>query len=158
LRSIETLLLTAPYGVRQAVAVLAHVARPAASCFMRRSRALGVMPAGATDCSVHISYVHWHVDELRVEWNPAKARLNQRKHGVAFEEAQTVFADEDALLLADPAHSAVEDRFYLLGLNARLRVLVVIHCYRSEDGVVRLISARKATPSERAQYDARWTR
>jgi uncharacterized DUF497 family protein len=100
----------------------------------------------------------WHVDELRFEWNPAKARLNQRKHGVAFEEAQTVFADEDALLLADPAHSAVEDRFYLLGFSARLRVLVVIHCYRSEDGVVRLISARKATPSERAQYDARWTR
>ena len=97
-------------------------------------------------------------DELRFEWDPAKARLNQRKHGVAFEEAQTVFADEDAILLADSAHSAVEDRFYLLGLSARLRVLVVIHCYRSEDGVVRLISARKATTSERAQYDARWTR
>jgi uncharacterized protein len=98
------------------------------------------------------------VDDLRFDWDPAKARLNQRKHGIAFEEAQTVFADEDAILLADPAHSTREDRFYLLGLSARLRVLVVIHCYRADDGVVRLISARKATPTERAQYDARWTR
>ena len=69
-----------------------------------------------------------------------------------------MFADEDAILLADPAHSTTEDRFYLLGLSARLRVLVVIHCYRADDGVVRLISARKATPTERVQYDARWTR
>ena len=98
------------------------------------------------------------MDDIRFEWDPAKARLNARKHGVAFEEAQTVFADDDAILLADPAHSEAEDRFYLLGLSARLRVLVVIHGYRSDDGVIRLISARKATSSERAQYDARWTR
>jgi uncharacterized DUF497 family protein len=98
------------------------------------------------------------VDQLRFDWDPAKARLNQRKHGITFEEAQTVFADEDAIMLADVSHSAGEERFYLLGLSAKLRVLVVIHCYRSDDGPVRLISARKATPSERVQYDARWTR
>ena len=96
------------------------------------------------------------MDELRFERDPVKARLNLRKHGIAFEEAQTVFADDDAILLADPAHAESEDRFYLLGLSSRLRVLVVIHCYQSDDGIVRLISARKATPSERAQYDARW--
>ena len=103
-----------------------------------------------------MQYVHFSVDELRFEWDSAKARLNRRKHGIAFEEAQTVFADDDAVLVADPVHSSSEDRFYLLGLSARLRVLVVVHCYRVDDEIVRLISARKATSSERAQYDARW--
>ena len=96
------------------------------------------------------------MDDLRFEWAPAKAQQNLRKHGVTFDEAQTAFADEDAILLADPDHSVVEDRFYLLGLSARLRLLVVIHCYRGGDAIIRLISARKATPFERAQYDARW--
>ncbi len=103
-----------------------------------------------------MEYVHFSVDDLRFEWDPAKARLNHRKHGIAFEEAQTVFADDAAVLVSDPAHSSSEDRFYLLGLSARLRVLVVVHCYRVDDEIVRLISARKATSSERAQYDARW--
>ncbi len=96
------------------------------------------------------------MDDLQFEWDPAKARLNHRKHGIAFEEARTVFADDDAVLVSDPAHSSSEDRFYLLGRSARLRVLVVVHCYRVDDEIVRLISARKATSSERAQYDARW--
>jgi hypothetical protein len=95
------------------------------------------------------------VDEYRFDWSPAKARLNAQKHGVTFEEAQTVFADEDALLVEDVAHSLGEQRFYLLGRSARLRLLVVIHAYREVSGVIRLISARKATPSERAQYGAR---
>lgn len=107
-------------------------------------------------CTVRMGYVHFSVDELRFEWDPAKARLNERKHDVTFEEARTVFADDDAVLVADPEHSSSEDRFYLLGLSARLRVLVVVHCYRVDDEIVRLISARKATSSERAQYDARW--
>jgi uncharacterized protein len=97
------------------------------------------------------------VDELRFEWDAAKARQNLRKHGGSFEEAQTAVADEDALGVGDPDHSSEEKRFYLLGLSARLRLLVVVHCYRAEDGVVSLISAWKATPSERAQYGARWT-
>ncbi len=103
-----------------------------------------------------MGYVHSNLDELRFEWDPAKARLNHRMHGIAFEEAQTVFADDDAVLVSDAAHSSSEYRFYLLGLSARLHVLVVVHCYRVDDEILRLISARKATSSERAQYDARW--
>ncbi len=75
---------------------------------------------------------------------------------MSFEEAETVFADEYALLLDDPDHSAAEDRFILLSLSAHFRVLVVVHCYRKDDDVIRIISARKATKAERAQYDARW--
>lgn len=93
--------------------------------------------------------------ELRFQWDPANDAANQRKHGIAFTEAETVFSDEQALLLDDPDHSATEQRFILLGLSATLRILVVIHCYR-EDDVIRLISARKATRPERAQYTARW--
>jgi uncharacterized DUF497 family protein len=96
------------------------------------------------------------VDGVRFDWDPAKARDNLRKHGISFDEAQTVFGDEEAVLLEDPEHAAGEDRFLLLGLSARLRVLVVVHCYRAQETVIRLISARKATPSERVQYDARW--
>jgi len=94
--------------------------------------------------------------DLRCEWDPAKDAANQRKHGIAFAEAETVFSDEQALLLNDPDHSDTEQRFILLGLSATLRILVVVHCYREEDDVIRLISARKATRSERAQYTARW--
>lgn len=94
------------------------------------------------------------MDNLHFEWDPAKARENLRKHGVSFDEARTVFADDQAILLDDPDHSADEDRFALLGLSAPLRVLVVAHCYREGDTVIRVIAARKATRSERAQYDA----
>lgn len=94
---------------------------------------------------------------LTFEWDPAKARENIRRHGVSFDEAKTVFSDDQAILLHDPDHSTEEDRFVLLGLSAQLRVLVVVHAYR-QDEVVRLISARKATPTERAQYSARWMR
>lgn len=67
---------------------------------------------------------------LGFEWDPRKDRANQQKHGVSFEEACTVFHDEQALLVGDPDHSSEEDRFALLGLSARLRVLVVVHTYR----------------------------
>ena len=97
------------------------------------------------------------MSELRFEWDPAKAAANERKHGVSFAEAETVFSDEHALVLEDPDHSALDDeRFVLLGLSAGLRVLVVVHCYRAPDDTIRLISARKATPPERRQYAARW--
>jgi uncharacterized protein len=95
---------------------------------------------------------------LQFEWDPGKDAENQRKHGVSFEEAGTAFADEYALLLDDPDHSAAEDRFILLGLSAAFRVLVVVHTYRERDDTLRIISARKATKSERQQYDARWHR
>ncbi|MCA9758072.1 MAG: BrnT family toxin [Candidatus Eisenbacteria bacterium] len=93
---------------------------------------------------------------IRFEWDPRKARQNERKHGVGFAEAETVFVDEKALFMADPEHSEDEDRFVLLGLSAFLRILLVCHCYRESDEVVRIISARKATRSERAQYQDRW--
>jgi len=92
----------------------------------------------------------------RFEWDPRKDAENKRKHGVSFEEARSVFADEYALLLDDPDHSAVEERFILLGLSARFRVLVVVHAYRESEDTIRIISARKATRRERQQYDARW--
>jgi uncharacterized DUF497 family protein len=95
------------------------------------------------------------MEEPRIEWDPAKAKRNLREHGVSFEEAESVFSDDFAILLPDPDHSAHEDRFLLLGLSAGFRTLVVVHSYR-EQNVIRIISARKATPSERAQYGTRW--
>jgi|SRR5512133_3329532 uncharacterized DUF497 family protein len=94
-------------------------------------------------------------DELRFEWDSRKAAQNRRKHGVSFEEAQTVFLDERALLIVDPEHSDEEERLLLLGLSSPYRILVVCHCYRRAD-VIRIISARKASRLERRQYESRW--
>jgi hypothetical protein len=94
---------------------------------------------------------------LRFEWDDRKNALNRRKHGISFEEAQTVFFDEQALLIADPDHSEQEERFILLGLSSALRTLVVCHCYRREGDVIRLVSARRADPQEREAYQSRWT-
>lgn len=96
--------------------------------------------------------------DLRLEWDPAKGAANARKHGLTFEEAEGVFADEHALLIDDPDHSEAKERFVLLGLSAKLRVLVVIHCYREDDALIRIISARKATKPERRRYNERWRR
>lgn len=93
------------------------------------------------------------MDELRFTWDPDKAKKNEQKHRVSFEEAKTVFYDEHARFEADPDHSQDEDRFIMLGMSARLRILVVCHCYRSEDQEIRIISARKATNKERKQYE-----
>lgn len=90
--------------------------------------------------------------ELRFEWNPTKAAANLKKHGVGFDETKSVFADENAKLIDDPDHSEDEDRFVLLGLSASLRLLVVCHCYRGKGGVIRIISARKATATESRLY------
>ncbi|MBU6260706.1 MAG: BrnT family toxin [Burkholderiales bacterium] len=92
------------------------------------------------------------MSSLRFDWDPKKAAANRLKHGVSFEDAQTVFADERARLIDDPDHSEDEDRFILLGLSSTLRLLVVAHCYRSEGNVIRIISARKATREEQADY------
>lgn len=86
-------------------------------------------------------------------WDGAKYRENRRKHGVTFEEAATVFRDENGLVMYDPEHSGQEDRFILLGLSAPLRLLVVCHCYRENNSVIRIISARRATRQEKIQYD-----
>lgn len=92
------------------------------------------------------------MNELRFEWDPKKAAANALKHGVSFEEARSVFADERAKLIDDPDHSEDEDRFILLGLGVTLRVLVVCHCYREQGNVIRIISARKATAKEAKFY------
>jgi len=96
------------------------------------------------------------VSDLQFEWDEPKNIQNLRKHGVSFEEAETVFLDDQALLLDDPDHSRGEDRFILLGLSSAVRMLVVCHCYRASGDVIRLISARKATTTERNGYVERW--
>lgn len=93
-----------------------------------------------------------HMNEMRFEWDEAKNRENRRKHAVSFEEAQTVFLDENALRFYDPDHSADEDRFLMLGISFRLRVLIVCHCHRASDTMIRIISARKADKQEEADY------
>jgi uncharacterized protein len=94
------------------------------------------------------------MNEIRFDWDPRKASSNEKKHGVSFEEAQSVFFDEQALLLDDPQPRHEEERFVLLGLSASLRILVVIHALRDE-GVIRIISARKATRLETREYEIR---
>ena len=91
------------------------------------------------------------MNEIRFEWNKLKALANKRKHGVSFEEAQTVFYDEEAVEFDDPDHSQHEDRFIILGMSLKLRVLVISHCVRKGD-VIRIISARKATRHEAHHY------
>ncbi len=86
------------------------------------------------------------------EWDDTKDESNQTKHGVAFEEAQTVFFDESAIQFNDPDHSMDEERFLLLGFSLRLKVLVVCHCYPSDESIIRIISARRATKKEQKVY------
>ena len=92
------------------------------------------------------------MNSLRFEWDPGKATLNFKKHGVSFDEARTVFFDERARLIDDPDHSDGEDRFILLGLSSAMRVVLVCHCLRGEDQLIRIIYARKATPRESKSY------
>lgn len=92
---------------------------------------------------------------MKYVWDKQKAAINQHKHGVTFEEAQTVFQDCEALRIFDPDHSYEEDRFLLLGFSSALRLLVVCHCYREHDAQIRIISARKASKTETATYERR---
>lgn len=89
---------------------------------------------------------------LIFSWDDNKNSENVRKHGVSFEEAQTVFFDEKALEFEDPDHSETEDRFLLLGMSQKLRVLVICHCFRESESEIRIISARKATAKEQKVY------
>jgi uncharacterized DUF497 family protein len=90
---------------------------------------------------------------ISFDWDPAKARSNARKHGVSFEEAQSVFYDEFARQYYDAEGSGAEDRFLMLGMSNQSRVLLVCHCERSAGDVIRIISARKATRNERKHYE-----
>ena len=91
---------------------------------------------------------------MNYEWNLVKERLNIAKHGVDFEEAKSVFADEFALVLFDKDHSNDEERFLILGMSQKERILLVVHCYREND-TIRIISSRKATKNETKQYKER---
>ena len=95
------------------------------------------------------------MSELHFVWDKTKSELNQKKHGVSFEEAKTVFFDENGIEFFDPDHSEDEDRFILLGLSSHLRILIVCYCYRENDSTIRIISARKATSKEHQNYEGR---
>ena len=92
------------------------------------------------------------MDELRFEWDKRKEKANIKKHGVSFDEARAVFYDENAIQFFDPDHSEEEDRFILLGISLKLRILVVCHCFRESETIVRIISARKADSDEENEY------
>jgi uncharacterized protein len=92
------------------------------------------------------------MNELSFEWESKKAELNKAKHGVSFDEAKTVFYDEMALIIPDPDHSKTEERFVIMGMSALSRVLVVVHCFRANNNVIRIISARRAGTKEKQPY------
>jgi len=92
------------------------------------------------------------MNKLKFEWDKEKDRSNTQKHGVTFEEAQTVFFDEHAIQFYDPEHSDDEDRFLLLGTSYKSKTLVVCHCFREKETKVRIISARKADKDEQQVY------
>jgi uncharacterized protein len=89
---------------------------------------------------------------IKFEWDRAKALANLKKHGIAFEEAQSVFYDDYAIQFFDNEHSDSEERFLLLGMSSNVKLLLVCHCERGSDEVLRIISARKATKRESAHY------
>lgn len=90
--------------------------------------------------------------DIVFEWDENKNKANINKHGISFLEALTVFLDENALVISDIDHSHDEERFIILGISKTPRLLVVCHCYRKSDTVIRIISARKATDHESNQY------
>ena len=94
------------------------------------------------------------MNQIRFEWDENKNRINIAKHNVSFEEAKTVFYDSGALVIEDPEHAEDEDRFIILGISRYANVLVVCHCYRYNDEVIRIISARKANKQESKQYES----
>lgn len=95
------------------------------------------------------------MDDIGFSWDDKKARQNIRKHGISFEEASTVFFDENAIEFFDPDHSSQEDRYLMLGISGRLRILVVSYCLRKEGSEIRIISARKTTKKEQKVYTGR---
>ena len=92
------------------------------------------------------------MNKIDFSWDIDKAQTNLKKHKISFEEAQTVFDDENARLIFDPDHSEDEDRFILLGYSCTSKVLTVVHCYRDDEENIRIISARKSTKHEENQY------
>lgn len=99
-------------------------------------------------------FYNYHII-MKFEWDAEKAEKNIKKHGVSFEEASSVFYDDNALMRDDPDHSEEEDRFIILGMSEAANVLVVCHCYRMSDEIIRIITARQATRLETKQYNER---
>jgi len=89
---------------------------------------------------------------IRFSWDSNKNASNCNKHGVSFEEASSVFGDLWARIIDDPDHSLNEQRFIILGMSNKLRILLVCHCYRGREDIIRIISARRATKAEAATY------
>lgn len=92
------------------------------------------------------------MSQLLFEWDREKNLINQKKHGISFEEAKSVFYDDNAIQFWDEQHSELEDRFLLLGISSKMRILLIVHCYREQESVIRIISARKATKKESQLY------
>lgn len=92
------------------------------------------------------------MNRIVFEWDDKKAKSNLLKHGVSFEEAQSVFFDDMAIQFWDESHAEKEERFLMLGLSNKLRILLVVHCFRERDSTIRIISARKATNKEMNEY------
>ena len=90
--------------------------------------------------------------EIRFTWNETKAQANLLKHKISFNEATSVFSDDNARLIYDPDHSLEEERFLLLGISYKLKILIVVHCMKNENNEIRIISARKASKKEQKQY------
>jgi uncharacterized DUF497 family protein len=89
---------------------------------------------------------------LEFEWDKKKDKTNTKKHGISFDDARTAFYDEYAIQFFDPEHSQEEDRFMLLGSSFNLKTLVICHCFREEETIIRIISARKADKDEEQYY------
>lgn len=98
------------------------------------------------------------MSDIPVTWDLRKARQNVAKHHVSFEEASTIFYDENALQIDDPDEASGEDRFVMIGISARLRLLAVCHCVRGVRNEIRIISARRAVKAEQNQYWERLSR
>ena len=92
------------------------------------------------------------MNQLVFEWDNKKNQINQKKHGVSFEEAKSVFYDDNAIQFWDDDRSEAEDRFLLLGRSFKMRILLIVHCFREQESVIRIISARKATQKESQEY------
>lgn len=92
------------------------------------------------------------METIKFEWDENKNQINQKKHGITFTEAKSVFYDDAAIFFDDPDHSVGEERFLIIGLTEQERICIVSHCYRGEDDVIRIISARKATRNEEKVY------
>lgn len=93
------------------------------------------------------------METISFEWDKKKNATNIKKHGISFLEAKTVFYDDEAILFDDPVHSEKEERFLIIGLSRTNKTLIVSHCYRENDNIIRIISARKATKTERKIYE-----